>query len=336
MTTVARIAVVGTGSMADIYARAIADRRDARLAAIVGNSPDKTAEAGRRFGVPAYANGDVAGALRAQSDLDAFVLATPEWIRMEPLRALLATGKPLLVEKPLAASKAEANELRALDATARARISVAHSLRMSPRFSQACRVVHEGAIGDVRHFYTRRNPSLRSVQRVLGKFDLAYWLSCHDIDLMRWLARSEVEWVHAVSRGGLKTDDDYIIAHLRFANGVDAVHEVSWCSPPLSDQAPACRMSIKGTKGLIEIDDSSTGIDMYLADGRLSSPDTYEAFEVAGHQQGLFPALVDRWIRTVRDGEPAYPGFDDALAAVDVCTMISRSIASGRIEHRTA
>lgn len=325
------VAVIGTGAMARIYADALSERADAKVVAVAGRSPDKTAAFASRYGVKGYDGGACGDLLREQA-ADAYVVATPEWVRVAPLMELAATGKPILVEKPLAASAEDASQLQLLPADVRARITVAHSLRFSPRFSQAREAVAAGAIGEIRHVYSRRNPSLRSVERVKGRFPLAYWLSCHDIDLLRWILQAEVRSAYAISRNKLASEDDYLIAHLHFTNGVDAIHEVSWCSPPLSDQAPMCRMSIKGTTGLIEVDDSHTGIDVYQAGGVLSSPDTYEVYPAAGFHYGLFAALVDRWLRSVTTGLPAYPSFDDGLSAVDVCTAIMASVASGRPE----
>ena len=325
------VAVIGTGAMAHIYADALSERQDAQVIGVVGRSPDKTEAFARRYGVPGYAGGSVGELLRT-SAADAYVLATPEWVRVGPLLDLVATERPILVEKPLAASARDAAQLKALSADARARITVAHTLRFSPRFSQARHAVVSGAIGDIRHLSSRRNPSLRSVERVAGKFELAYWLSCHDIDLMRWIVQAEIDSVYAVTRHQLASADDYLLAHLHFANGVDALHEVSWCSPPLSDQAPMCRMSIKGTKGLVEVDDSRTGIDVYQDGSRLTSPDTYEVYPAAEFHYGLFASLIDRWLRSITTGLPAYPSFDEAMRAVDVCTALMASVASGRPE----
>lgn len=331
MTARTKIGMIGTGRMALIYADILSERPDVQLVGVVGNSPGKTRDFAARYGLKAYPNGRYAD-LVADHAPDAYVLVTPEWVRLEPLSVLLPTGKPLLIEKPLAASVEDAAALKKLTAAEKGRITVAHSLRFSPRFAQVDAALAAGSIGDVRHMYGRRSPNLTTVQRVLGRFDLAYWLSCHDIDLMRWFARSEVESVYAVCRNGLTSEDDYLLAHFRFANGVDALHEVSWCSPRLSEQAPMCMMSIKGTKGIIEVDDSATGIDVYTEGQRLSAPDTYEIFPVAGHHYGLFQILLDRWLRSLHDGLPPYPSFDDGIRAVDVCTAIMRSIASGRRE----
>ncbi len=63
---------------------------------------------------------------------------------------------------------------------------------------------------------------------------------------LRWITGSEVVEVFARSRAGLKDADDYLIANLRFANGVDAVLEISWVTPPLSATSREAVFEVRG------------------------------------------------------------------------------------------
>ena len=327
-----RIAIIGTGRMARIYADVLAERSGVELVGVCGRSADKTRAFAERYGITAHAGGSVVDLVGQRPQADAYVIATPEWVRVEPLTAVLRTGRHVLVEKPLAASPEDAEELRRLPTAEKLRITVAHTLRFNPRFAQARAAVAAGEIGEVRHIYSRRNASVEAARRVVGKFDLAYWLSCHDVDLMRWFTGDEVGSVYAVSRNGLTSDDDYLLASLHFRNGVDALHEVSWCAPSLSDRAPVSRFTVTGTKGMLEIDDSATGVDVYVAGGAVGAPNTTDFFDAGGHHYGVFASVIDRWLRTVHDGLAPYPRLDDAMAAVDVGTLIMKSIRSGRPE----
>ena len=111
---------------------------------------------------------------------------------------------------------------------------ICHVLRHSPRFYSLKKSIENGDIGEIRHIYARRNSNNVRVKRVLGKTDLSFWLTPHDVDIMRWLTNSEVSEVYAVSRNKLLSDDDYLTANLKFKNNVNAVLQISWCNPPLS------------------------------------------------------------------------------------------------------
>lgn len=325
-----KIGVVGTGSIARLYARLLMERGDVEVVGIVGNSEQTTRTVSSELGIRGYSGGALDALLADNRDIAGVVLATPEWIRMGPLKTLLASSVHILVEKPLVTSHDDLLELERAPEGARKRLTVAHTLRFGPRFSKVKSAIDAGAIGEIRHIYSRRNPSTASVQRVLGKFSLEYWLSCHDIDLVHWFTGSTVEQAYAITRGKLQSADDYLLAHLRLRSGVDVLHEVSWCTPPVADSAPSCVFHIKGTLGTIEVDDSATGVTIYRANGTVSAPDTYEAFPVEGRLYGVFFNLVDQWIRSVRKKSPGYPGFSAAADAVRGCALLSASMVSGK------
>jgi predicted dehydrogenase len=328
-----KIAVVGTGTMGLIYAQLLHEHPEAQLVAIMGNSATKTESIASRWGARAIAGGKTTDLLKQCSDLDAVVVATPEWIRNEALLPLILKGIPILLEKPLCTS---VEELRDLDQATQGQehlISVTHSLRFSPRFSGAKDLLSKEAIGEIRHISTRRNPSLMSVQRVLGKFDLAYWLLCHDVDLIRWMTGQEVEWALATTRNRLQSEDDYLIVHFKLKSGIDTVCEISWCSPPISEVASQCAFVLKGTKGVLEVQDSEMNVRVYGPSAQVTSPDTYEHFSVGGAHYGTFHSLVDNWIRHLHGKDARTVSYSDARAAVQVCAMVSKSIQENRIVY---
>lgn len=318
--------------MGNIYAQLIKERTDATLVAMVGNSPEKTEDLARSLSCVGIANGDVEELIRLFPDIDAYVVATPEWLRGSVMDSLWPTGKPILVEKPVATSAAEIAHLETLCREQVERVSVVHSLRYSPRFSQAIKLIVGGKVGDIRHIYARRNPSVESVRRVLGRFPLSFWLSCHDVDIMRCFTNSEVRWVEAITRGKLMSEDDYLSVRLRFENGVDAVEEISWCSPPLSAKASTCFMSVKGTKGYLEIDDSDMNVTSYRSGNKVESPDTYEFFEINGNHYGVYFHVIDSWIKSLLGRTPFLVTWNDGLAAAKVCEAINRAVGSGKRE----
>src|SRR5436190_481117 len=93
-----RIAVVGTGLMGRIYAQLLSERSDVKLCGIVGRSPGKTKAVAKEFRVDGFAHGQVKELFSTHTNLDGVVLATPEWVRLNPLRIILHQGIRVLVE----------------------------------------------------------------------------------------------------------------------------------------------------------------------------------------------------------------------------------------------
>lgn len=327
------IILIGTGEMSRIYATLLTERNDAKLVAVVGNSKESTSEFAQKFHCEAYYNGDIKSALRDHGDCHGIILSTPEWSRKEYFDVLLPTKIPLMVEKPLVTSAEDLKLIKKQVAGCESLLTVIHSLRLSPRFSAAKEAILRNEIGEIRHLAANRNPSLKSVQRVLGKFPLVYWMACHDLDLMRWFVDSEVEYVFATTKNKLTTEDDYLLAHIHFKNGVDAIEEVSWCSPPISPTANNCHFKIKGTAGVIEIDDNERNISLNLENSRITSPDTYEFYKVGNYHYGLFHQVIDQWIKSMYKPMPNPLSLENAIKSIELCSLIEKSFTRKEIVY---
>lgn len=103
--------LVGPGGIAQRFADALGTRRDARLQAVVGRSPERARDFAARWGGRVHA--DVA-ALLADPAVDAVYIATPHSAHAAIAAACLRAGKPVLCEKPLAAGAPQAAALVAL------------------------------------------------------------------------------------------------------------------------------------------------------------------------------------------------------------------------------
>jgi predicted dehydrogenase len=140
-----RVAVVGTGAWwGRQHAIAFSTRPDARLCAVVGRSPERTADRAAEFGVPGYL--DVEEMLdRERPDLVAVCL--PNEGHFEPTLRIIRAGFPLLVEKPLVFDLAEADRLLA-EAESR---GLFFAINFNHRYAKPVQLAHEavraGALG---------------------------------------------------------------------------------------------------------------------------------------------------------------------------------------------
>lgn len=328
------IGIIGTGTMADIYTAILRQRPDCEVVAVVGNSAAKTSEFAGRHAIAGYADGAYETMYRTHPDIDVTVVATPEWVRIDPVRVAVEYRQHILLEKPFAAGLEEALELaQALDGHPGV-VKVCHVLRHSPRFFALQRAVADGSIGELRHIYARRNSNSRRVTRVLGRTDLAYWLTPHDADIMRWITGSEVSEVFARSRSGLHSADDYLIANLRFADGVDAVLEISWCSPPLSGAAREALFEAWGTAGSIELEDFNMNVKVFGEGNAVTTPDTYEDFAVHGLRRGFFENMIASFIDSIVANDVSNTTIRDGVESIRICEMIRQSLDQGAVIRR--
>lgn len=151
-----RWGIIGVGDVTEVKSGpALQKAQHSRLTAVMRRSADKAEDYARRHGVPRwYSDAD---ALIADEDVDAVYIATPPSSHMAYTLKVAAAGKPVFVEKPMALTLGECQQM--IDACERAGVPlfVAYYRRKLPRFEKLRELIQGGAIGTprmavVRHF----------------------------------------------------------------------------------------------------------------------------------------------------------------------------------------
>ena len=140
-----RIAVAGAGLIGQRHIEEIQRSPQLQLSAIVDPSPG-AAEIARRENVPLYAS---LAELFAQARPDGVVLATPNALHVPQGLECVAAGVPVLVEKPLGHTVAEAERLVLAAEQAQHKLLVGHHRPHSPLLHQAVEVVKSGVLGPI-------------------------------------------------------------------------------------------------------------------------------------------------------------------------------------------
>ena len=138
-------------------------------------------------------------------------LAVPTELHREVALPFLAAGVPVLVEKPMARSLAEADEMIAAAARAGAVLAVGHTERFNPAVAAARPLLADPRFIEVHRLGTFPERSL--------DIDVVFDLMIHDLDVVLSLVDAEVESIEAVGVPVLTGRVDIANARLRFANG---------------------------------------------------------------------------------------------------------------------
>jgi predicted dehydrogenase len=144
-------------------------------------------------------------------EIQAAVIAVPTNLHHEVARACLEKGVHVLVEKPLAATLAEADDLVSLAAQKKAVLQVGHVQRFSNAFKALAKRVERALYIDAER--------LAGFKQRGAEVDVILDLMIHDLDLACSLARAEVSGVSACGFRVLTGDIDIATARLEFANG---------------------------------------------------------------------------------------------------------------------
>ena len=190
-----KVAVIGAGHMGRFHAEKFARLPGVQVAVV---DPD-----------PARA--PISDFRKVLGEVEAAVIAVPTNLHHEVARAFLERGLHVLVEKPLAATLDEADDLVNLASKKTAVLQVGHVQRYSNAFKALAKRVEKALYIDAER--------LAGFKQRGAEVDVVLDLMIHDLDLALSLARSEVSGVSACGFRVLTNDIDIASARIEFVNG---------------------------------------------------------------------------------------------------------------------
>jgi len=154
-----RVCLVGAGYIAQTHAEALETVANLRISAVVDPNLDRATKLARRVGTEA-AFTSTAAAL-AEADIDCAHVLVPPNLHLEAALPLLSAGKPVLLEKPLAASSEECERL--LVAAAGTVLGVNQNFIFHPAFVRLRTLLESNALGPPRSLHCAFNVALRQL-----------------------------------------------------------------------------------------------------------------------------------------------------------------------------
>jgi predicted dehydrogenase len=201
-----RVAVIGVGYHGRHHARILASLPGVALTAVIDTNRERADEIARaNHTQAAYDYRDVLG------QIDAVTLAVPTGIHHDIALPFLEARVPVLVEKPIARTLAEANAMIETSVAADTILAVGHTERFNPAVAAARPVLTDPRFIEGHRLGTFPERSL--------DIDVVFDLMIHDLDVLLSLVRSDVESIEAVGVPVLTDRVDIANARLRFANG---------------------------------------------------------------------------------------------------------------------
>jgi predicted dehydrogenase len=184
----------------------------------------------------------------ADGRIDAVAIATQPSRHAALALAALHAGKHVLVEKPIALDREEAEGMVRLADRLDRCLMVGHVLRYHPAFARLHELVRAGRLGRIRQIYANRL-NLGTVRR---EEDVLWCLGPHDVSMILALVDAEPTEVGAI--GGYHLRDeiaDTATVQLRFPGGEQAQITVSWMSPVKEH-----RLTVIGSEAMAVFDDT--------------------------------------------------------------------------------
>jgi predicted dehydrogenase len=200
------MAVIGVGHLGRHHARILSTLEGATLTAVVDKLADRAAEVAASTGSKALTD-----SIGLVGEVDAVTVAVPTELHRDIVMPFLERGISVLVEKPMARSLAEADEMIAAAQASGATLAVGHTERYNPAVAAVLPLVTSPRFIEVHRMGVFPERSL--------DIDVVFDLMIHDLDVIMSLVRSEVTSVEAVGVPVLTPKYDIANARLRFASG---------------------------------------------------------------------------------------------------------------------
>lgn len=266
--------------------------------------------------------------------IDAVVIATPVATHFEMGMKALERGKHILVEKPLARSVAEVEELEKLAARKNLQVMVGHTFLFNAAVRYAKELIDSGNLGQIRYIYSQR----LNLGRIRSDVDALWNFAPHDISIIQyWLGDPTPLSVVRRGIGYIQPEiDDVVFLNLIYPNKIMANIHVSWLDPHRIRS-----MVIVGSDKMVIYDDTEEnkiaiydkGIDRRATLGKDMDFDN-QHFPVFDHRSGdvFLPKInfqeplkleLDHFIDCISNGRECLTGITHAKRVVDILEKAS-------------
>jgi predicted dehydrogenase len=327
MSQVHHIGIIGAGDYGAQHARALQAIEGVRIAAASRTNAEALSQFVAEFGGQGFTD---YRELLAQPEIDTVVIATPHHQHTQISLAAARAGKHILLEKPMAPTLAECDQILAAAQAAGVRLMVGHTNRFASTYRIAKALIESGEMGRVvlgtatmQKFWFEPNRRDWHLDRDRGG---GVWMTVgiHPLDRLIWLIDSSVETVSA--RFGTyfhkMQADDTGMAFLRHTNGAASMV----ISMGYSTGAPKHTTELTCTKGMLSID-YATGVQIGREDRWHTLPESVPA------GSWMHEALIAEWQSFLssidNDREPPVSG-QVARATMEVVFAAERSSAEDR------
>ncbi len=308
-----RVGVAGAGHFGRFHALKLAASKRATLAGVYDLNPERAALVAREAGsVPM-------GFEALLAACDALVVAAPAEAHFELAGAALRAGKHVLVEKPIAATLAEADALAALATEHRVILQVGHLLRYSAEHKAISERMSRPLYLDCVRIAPFK-PRGTDVSVILD-------LMIHDLDFVLSLVDSEIESVDAVGAPVASEHEDIANARVRFVNGCVATITASRIS--LKTER---KMRLFSQEGYMSVDFASRKLMMIGRERGFPLPGTGggRIEEITWKEHDTLEAEHAAFVASILDGAPVVVDAAAGRRALAAALMVAGSMSNSR------
>ncbi len=236
-------AVIGVGTMGRNHARVLASLPHVQLVAVADVNEDAARQAASTYRAHAYT--DYRDMLQKET-LDLVIIAVPTRLHTPIALDAIAYGLHCLIEKPIASSVEDGEQIVAAAREANVKVTVGHIERFNPAVLELKRRLATGQLGRIFQIMARRvGPFPPRVSDVGVVFDLA----THELNIMEYLVDSPILSLYAETEQEIHArHEDLLSGLLKFENGTVGVLDINWLTPKKIRE-----LTLIGERGMFQV-----------------------------------------------------------------------------------
>ncbi|MDO5824373.1 Gfo/Idh/MocA family protein [Methanobrevibacter sp.] len=300
------VGVIGVGAMGENHVRVYHKIEEANLVAVSDVSEKALKRIEKKYGAKGYTDYNE---LLENPEIEAVSVCVPTTFHYNVVMEAIKHKKHVLVEKPIAFTLKEAEEMIAAAKESGVLLATGHVERFNPAVQKAKELVDDGVIGDIVSAFAKRvGPLPPRIKDVGVSIDLAI----HDLDIMNYLFEEDVTQVYGTMNSILDDCDfeDHAEIMVSFDNESTGIVEVNWLTPYKRRE-----LELTGTAGIISVDYIKQSIEVY---GKFAQDIQIK------HEEPLKGELTSFLNAIVNNTEPEITG-EDGLKALKMVIAANKS-----------
>ncbi len=304
-----RVGVIGVGAMGQHHVRIYNEMANVDLIGISDVSESRVNELSSQYGVPGF----IDHTALLKQDLDAVSIAVPTTLHKQIGLDAISCGTNILMEKPLADTIENAQDLVNAASDAGVKLMIGHIERFNPAVMKLKHIMDSGLLGTIVSISTKRvgpyNPRIRDVGVILD-------IGVHDIDIISYLYGKQVNEIYAIAGSNIHSFEDHAAILLRFEHEFSGIVETNWLTPHKIRKLTAI-----GTDGVAYLDYIDQTVELH--DGEWIRQAKIEKSEPLKNE-------LEYFIRSISNGMDPYPSGSDGLYVLEVAKAAIRSYSEAR------
>jgi len=324
-----KCAVIGCGQMGKNHIRVYSEIAGVKLTAVADPHRKNLDPMIKKFNIKGYK--DYKEMLEKEK-IDLVSIVAPTILHREIAIYCIEKGLHVMLEKPITAEIEEGIEVIERAKKKKVKLMIGHIERFNPAVIELKKRINKGELGKVFKIDVNRvGPFPARIRDVGVVIDLAV----HDIDIMRFILKSEVKRIYAETEQKIHTQcEDIVSALLKFENDTICNLNINWVTPTKKRE-----LIVTGEKGMFFVDYLKQ--DIYFYENKELNSQNYH-YLVKGVSEGNMTkfsidrkeplrAELEHFIECVKDDKEPLVSGEDGLKALEIAKKIIDSANNNKI-----